>query len=335
LRFDAIDQIEDESDIHILKELALEAYAVSDRLVHLITENPANGTDLMAETEGGTRLYKADWNDDFHHALHSAVTGENTGYYEPLSADAWRNTTKALAQGHLKEGKRILGIEPPAPSALPTTCYVHFLQNHDQVGNRAIGERLHQSLDADRHAALVAMLVMSPQIPLFFQGDDHLSLRPFRFFADYEGTLRADVWKNRETEAVNFGGFPDGVGREDIPDPSDVATFEGCKQDWNEAELRDRKDWRVLLKRLFQARRDHVVPLLGPLMRGGRALACPEGCVFVDWQAPDGHLKLRANLSTDRVTIKEDTNFEIYPGNRLEDDRWLYTNSVRVFRTIN
>ena len=166
----------------------------------------------MAERPDGSRLYKADWNDDFHHAIHSAVTGESSGHYAPLSAASWANAAKALAQGHLQQGKRILRIEPPPPSAMPTTSFIHFLQNHDQVGNRALGDRLHLSLEPGLHTALTELLLLSPQIPLLFQGDDHLSSRPFRFFADYKGDLRTDVWKNRETEALNFGGFPDGSG---------------------------------------------------------------------------------------------------------------------------
>jgi malto-oligosyltrehalose trehalohydrolase len=332
LRLDAIDQIEDDSPVHILEQLANEVNAaITDRRIHLITENPANGTDPMANSPSGGRLYKADWNDDFHHAIHSAVTEENTGYYRPLAREAWKNTAQALAQGHLQEGKRILPIDPPHPSNLPTTCFVHFLQNHDQVGNRALGDRLHHSLDGDLYAALTEMLVLAPQIPLFFQGDDHLCTRPFRFFADYEGALRSDVWKNRETEAINFGGFPDGVGPEDIPDPSDPATFRQCKLDWAEIERPQAKDWTTFLKRLFSTRARHVVPLLGASMRGGRVLESPERCFFVDWDHSTGVLQLRANLSGTLVELGRDLGQELYPCRSSEDDARLNPWSVRMF----
>ncbi|UVC12508.1 hypothetical protein IHQ71_30175 (plasmid) [Rhizobium sp. TH2] len=287
LRLDAIDQIDDDSDVHFLAELSPKTHAaVTDRTIHLITENPANGTDLLVETEHGTRLYKADWNDDFHHAIHSAVTKENSGYYRPLSEEPWKNAGRTLAQGHLRQGKRILPIEPPHPSSLPTTSYVHFLQNHDQIGNRARGDRLHENLEKNLYMSLVEMLVLSPQIPLFFMGDDHLSSRPFRFFADYDGKLRSDVWKNREREALNFGGFPDGFGADEIPDPSDPTTFENCRRDRSEQRKPKAREWRGFLKRLFKIRATEIVPTLGKSMRGGEVLDAPDGCIFVDWIYP-------------------------------------------------
>jgi maltooligosyltrehalose trehalohydrolase len=332
LRLDAIDQIEDKSPVHILEQLSNEVHAeISDRTIHLITENPANGTDLMAERSSGRRLYKADWNDDFHHAIHSAVTGEDTGYYMPLAKEAWKNTARALAQGHLKEGRRILPVEPPHPSCLPTTCFVDFLQNHDQVGNRAVGDRLHQSLDRDLYAALVEVLVLSPQIPLFFQGDDHLSGRPFRFFADYEGEVRSDIWKNRETEALNFGGFPDGVGPEDIPDPSDPATFHGCKLVWEDTERSQAREWKVFLKRLLSSRARHIVPLIGASMRGGRVLDSPERCLFIDWDHSTGVLQLRANLSETALELGGDLGQELYPGRSPDYEARLFPYSTRIF----
>jgi malto-oligosyltrehalose trehalohydrolase len=335
LRLDAVDQIEDSGDVHVLEELAREVYAsVGDRTVHLITENPVNGTDLMAEREGGRRLYKADWNDDFHHAVHAAATGERTGHYEAFSVEPWRQAAKALAGGYLTKGKRVLkSVEPPKSSSLPTSCFIHFLQNHDQVGNRAIGDRLHAGIDPDLNAALTEVLLLSPQIPLMFQGDDHLSQRPFRFFADYEGELRADVWKNREREAVSFGGFPEGFGPEDIPDPSALPTFEGCKLKWDYVEGDEATGWRNFLQRLLAARRQHIVPLLGPELRGGKVLEAPDNCIFVDWAHSSGMLRLRVNLGEDQVVLGEDVSLgtEIYPATARDGNRALDARTIRVF----
>jgi malto-oligosyltrehalose trehalohydrolase len=335
LRLDAVDQMEDSGDIHFLEELAYEVYAsVGGRTLHLITENPVNGTDLMAQREGGRRLYKADWNDDFHHAIHAAATGERTGHYEAFSVDPWRKAAKALAEGYLTEGRRVLkSIEPPASSSLPTDCFVHFLQNHDQVGNRAIGDRLHFGIDPDLNAALTEVLLLSPQIPLMFQGDDHLSQRPFRFFSDYEGELRADVWKNREREAISFGGFPEGLGPEDIPDPSSTATFENCKLKWDRIEGDRATAWRDFIKHLLWVRRKHVLPLLGPDMCGGQALEAPVNCMFVDWSNAARKLRLRANMGDVPVVIEDDVDlvFEVYPLRGKIGDRSLNGKSVRVF----
>lgn len=335
LRLDAVDQIEDSGDVHVLEELAREVYAsVDDRMVHLITENPVNGTDLMAEREDGMRLYKADWNDDFHHAVHAAATGERTGHYEPFSVEPWRQAAHALAGGYLNEGRHVLkAVVPPVASSLPTDCFVHFLQNHDQVGNRAIGDRLHAGIDTDLNAALTEVLLLAPQIPLMFQGDDHLSQRPFRFFADYEGDLRADVWNNRAREAVSFGGFPEGFGPEDIPDPSDAATFEGCKLRWDLIDGQETTLWRNFLKRLLAVRRQHIVPLLGSDLRGGKALEAPNACIFVDWTHRSGTLRIRANLGDEQVELGEEVSLqtEKYPAAAGDGNRTLDTRTVRLF----
>lgn len=336
LRLDAIDMITDPSETHILEELSVEAYAsVRDRQIHLITENPANGTDLMALRPDGTRLFKADWNDDFHHALHVAVTGESTGHYAPLSDKPWEKTANALAHGYIMDGKRILDVDPPPSSSLPTTCFVHFLQNHDQIGNRALGDRLHTSLDQDLYAALVEVLALSPQVPLFFMGDDHLSTRPFRFFTDYEGELRANVWANRETEARNFGGFPADFGPEDIPDPSRLSTFEDSRIDWVEADRPEAGDWRAFLKNLFRVRAFQIVPIIGKRMLGGTVVKSPERCLFVDWRHGQGTLHLRANLSEDRIEIAPVPGVEIYSGKRSQSHGSLDGYSVRVWKSTS
>ena len=166
-----------------------------------------------------------------------------------------------------------------------------------------------------------------------FQGDDHLSQQPFRFFADYEGKLRHDVWKNREREAISFGGFPPGFGPEDIPDPSNLTTFLGCKLTWDNIEGEQAIAWRNFVKRLLEVRRTHVVPLLGPDICGGNALATFDNCMFVDWTHASGTLRLRANLGSNRVFLGEDiaTAVEIYPAKSAASDRALNGRSVRVF----
>lgn len=161
LRFDAIDQIEDGSDMHILEQIARTVHEqIVERHVHLITENPANGTDLMAARPGG-RFYKADWNDDFHHALHVAVTGEGGGHYEAFKDDTWDKIKHTMAHGYLKPGKPVFTDSAPPPESLPPTAFIHFLQNHDQVGNRALGDRLHIGIDRHLYRALSEMLLLS------------------------------------------------------------------------------------------------------------------------------------------------------------------------------
>ena len=332
LRLDAVDQIEDHSAVHFLEQLSTEIHAaIADRNIHLITENPANGTDLMAAHDNGSRLFRADWNDDFHHALHVAVTGEASGFYAAFADHPWNSMAKALAEGYLMPGKQILAVDPPPTSALPTSCFVHYLQNHDQVGNRALGDRLHIKLGRNLYGALVEMLVLSPQIPLFFMGDDHLSTRPFRFFCDYEGQLRSDIWSGRFREADNFGGVPNGFVPSDIADPSDIATFEDCKLDWSESESPSAVNWQRLLKTLLDVRSTRIVPLTKKSVSAGRVLEAPERCVFVDWDHPDGVLKLRANLSPHGVPLSSSEGTILYPNAAGDEVSTLAGYSVKVF----
>jgi len=331
LRFDAVDQIEDGSDVHILEQIARTVRReIVGRHVHLITENPANGTDLMVEQPGG-RFYKADWNDDFHHALHVAVTGEGVGYYEPFKDDTWDKLRRAMANGYLKSGKPIVSNNPPPTQSLPPTAFIHFLQNHDQVGNRALGDRLHLGIDRHVYRALTEMLLLSPQIPLLFMGDDHLSLRPFHFFSDYQGDIAKAVRTNRPKEAANFGGFPKGSSEEDIPDPNDPGTFLASTLDWREAETEGGRIWAEHVRYLIGLRRERIVPLLGNA-RGfaGKLVEAPDGCIFIDWEFGEKTLQLRANLSGNDIALPCGLGERIFPENQVEVDH-LGEATVQIF----
>lgn len=310
LRLDAVDQLKDESDLHILEELSKTLHsALPERQIHLITENSPNGTDLMAPREDGKRLYTADWNDDFHHALHSAVTGEKAGHYGLFADHPFGHTARALAQGYLRKAKPTIADGGPPPSALPATCFVHFLQNHDQVGNRARGDRLHTLVRGELYRALVELLCLAPQVPLFFMGDDHQSTRPFFFFADHEGVRGADACRDREEQANNFGGIPPGVI---IPDPASAEAFFDSKLDWTELSEPSVNAWRILMTRLLRIRAIHIVPLL-PSIRSGAVVASPDRCLFIDWDHGEGHLKLRANLSPVAVRLEPLDGERVYP----------------------
>jgi len=314
LRFDAIDEIRDGSDVHILELIARTvSEEIIGRHVHLITENPANGTDLMADQPGG-RFYRADWNDDFHHALHVAVTGEDAGYYEPFKDDTWDKLRHAMAFGYLKPGKPIVSENPPPAEVLPPTVFVHFLQNHDQVGNRALGDRLHLGIDRQIYRALTEILILSPQIPLLFMGDDHLSLQPFHFFSDYDGEIGKAIRDNRPKEAAKFGGLPNGVRDEDIADPNELTTFTNSRIDWTEAETVGGRAWAELLGYMIALRHEKIVPLLGAA-RGcaGKVVPAPDRCLFIDWVLGSRILRLRANLSEDDVPLPSGLGHQIFP----------------------
>lgn len=320
LRLDAIDQIKDSSRVHVLEEIADSVrYEIQDRHVHLMTENPANGTDLIAEAPGG-RLYMADWNDDFHHAVHVAVTGEASGYYEPFKVDPWEKIKRTMASGYLKPGKPFISDAPPPTEALPPTAFIHFLQNHDQVGNRALGDRLSIGIHRQLYRALTEVLLLSPQIPLLFMGDEHLSAKPFHFFADYRGEIAKAMRQNRPAEAVNFGGIPAGKSEADIPDPNSLETFIRSKIDWHDLGSIGGLAWAEHIRNLLKVRRERIASLLtGAGGHAGTVIDAPEKCLFVDWKLRRRKLRMRVNLSDNDVLLPNDLGEAIYLADPLFD----------------
>jgi maltooligosyltrehalose trehalohydrolase len=142
--------------------------------------------------------------------------------------------------------------------------------------------------------------VLSPQIPLFFMGDDHLSSRPFHFFSDYEGEIAEAIRANRPREAENFGGFPRGMRPEDIADPNDRATFTRSKVAWDQADTPDASEWRRFLADILAVRKKHIVPRLADAEGyAGSVLPSEDTSIFIDWRLPGRLLRLRANLSPD------------------------------------
>ncbi|WP_100248190.1 DUF3459 domain-containing protein [Rhizobium altiplani] len=281
-----------------------------DRHVHLITENPANATNLLSRNGGS--FFVADWNDDFHHAMHVAVTGEAIGHYVPFGDKPWQKMKQTLQKGYLYEGKNFQSSKGDHSASLPPTAFVHFLQNHDQVGNRALGNRLHTMIDQRCHRVLTEILMLSPQIPLLFMGDDHLTPRKFLFFADYEGELARAIAAGRSTEAENFGGLPEGCDAKDLPDPNDLSTFLDSKLDWDADD--QGSAWTSFLKRLIDVRRNHVIPLL-PDADGyaGSVVSAVEHAVFLDWKLGARTLQLRANASGRAMSMERDFGQRVYP----------------------
>lgn len=293
LRLDAVDQIRDPSDPELLEELALEVRRrLPHRHAHLTTEDNRNVAWLHAREAGRPTLYTGEWNDDFHNAAHVAATGETEGYYADFAGDPWGLLGRALAEGFAFQGP-----ERGEPSAhLPPAAFVDFLQNHDQTGNRALGERLIALTDPATHDALTAILLLSPHVPLMFMGEDWGETRPFRFFAGFGGDLGQAVTEGRRREFADFAAFKGHTS--DIPDPVAPETFEGSKIDWTRRESPEGLAARGKVQHLLALRREHVVPrLAGTGGHCGRVLAAEDGVIAVDWQLDGALLQLRANLS--------------------------------------
>ena len=297
LRMDAIHAIADDSATHIVEEIAhaVAAGPGRERHVHVVLENDANSARLI---ERGAR---AQWNDDAHHGFHVLLTGERDGYYADYAADAPRLLARALAEGFSWQGEPSAhrgGERRGEPSAhLPLTAFVPFLQNHDQVGNRAMGERLAALVDAAHLRLATAMLLLAPSVPLVYMGDEFAAKTPFLYFCDFQGELAAAVREGRRREFAAFARFGDERARAAIPDPNDERTFLASKLDWDSLRLRGHAAALEHFRNLTALRAAAIVPRLARGEAHGTYTAAAPGLVAVDWTLGDGSgLFLRANL---------------------------------------
>ncbi|WP_274424054.1 malto-oligosyltrehalose trehalohydrolase [Chelativorans sp. YIM 93263] len=314
LRFDAVDQIKDRSETPILEEMAQRVREqFGDREIHLMTEDERNIVGLHPyDEENRPKLFTAEWNDDFHHAAHCIATGEDAGYYAGFADDAVGHLARALAEGFCYQG------EPYAPregqprgepsTGQPPVAFVDFLQNHDQIGNRAFGERLTSLADEETVALLTAVLLLNPQIPLVFMGEEYGETNPFLFFTDFHGELAKAVREGRRREFASFGHFGE-ENAQRIPDPNALSTFEASALDWDRAKTEAGRLRLALFRRLLEARRSYVVPLL-PNMRSmqGQAQRLSQGAFLVRWTTDRRRLLLVANFGTDEAAIDEQTD---------------------------
>jgi maltooligosyltrehalose trehalohydrolase len=237
LRLDAVHAILDESGTHLVREIArrVAEAAGPGRTVFLLLENEDNAASLLEPDANGTPGATAQWNDDFHNALHVLLTGERDGYYADFADDPAGRVARALAEGFVFQGEPSAlrgGRARGEPSAhLPATAFVNFAQNHDQVGNRVFGERLGHLLhrqrprDAGRIQRLaLATLVLAPGIPMLFMGEEFDSDAPFLYFCDHGGELGAQVRAGRRREFADFIAAA-GLEVDDMPDPIGEASF--------------------------------------------------------------------------------------------------------------
>lgn len=289
IRFDAVHQILDPTTPHFMVELGQEIRAKSwGRPIHLILEDERNLTELR-----DTGLYTAQWNDDFHHAIHTRLTGEDNAHLARYAKDPIGDLTLALAQGQVETGQPREGLDEPrgAPSAhLPWTAFVNHNQNHDQVGNHPGGERLITLADPRGVEVAHALLLTSPFIPMLFMGEEAGETTPFHYFCDVSPELGKLVSEGRYKE---FSLIDD--GKAGFLDPNDPVTFQASK-------LRDdRSDharhWRELTRRLLALRHERIVPL----MKSGRAGPAEvqrrsEFALSATWPFHDGFIVTHLNL---------------------------------------
>jgi len=234
LRLDAVHAFFDRSAIPFLEYLASEVDALAaqvGRHLVLIAESDLNDPRIVTSREAGGLGIDAQWNDDFHHSLHAVLTGENNGYYEDFGS--LRQLAKSLRQGYVFDGiyspyrDRLHGRPAVGRSG---HNFIGFSQNHDQVGNRAQGERLSHLLSPGRQKIAAALILTSPFVPMLFQGEEFAASSPFQYFSQHEDPETArTVSEGRRSEFAAFGWNPT-----DVPDPQDPATFARSKLHWDE-----------------------------------------------------------------------------------------------------
>jgi len=289
LRFDAVHAIKSPD---FLQELAQRIRQQIDpaRHVWLTVENEHNQASLLQEG------YDAQWNDDGHNALHVLLTGETEAYYADYADNPTEQLARCLSQGFVFQGHTNRhGVARGEPSGhLPPTAFVLFLQNHDQIGNRAFGERLHQLAHPDALKAATALLLLSPMIPLMFMGDEFAAEQPFLFFTSHHGELAELVREGRRNEFCAFDAFSDPARREQIPDPNAQQTFEDSRPNLTAS---GQSAIYTLYRQLLKIRHEQIIARLpGAHPLGAEALA--PGAVSARWQLGDGSLlRIDLNLS--------------------------------------
>lgn len=300
LRLDAVHAIQDDSKKHLLHELTERVRnAAGDRHVHIIAENEDNDAALLERRKEGQPLYfTAQWNDDIHHVLHVAVTNERFAYYEDYGAEP-AQIGRALAEGFVFQGDHMpyRGTPRGKPSAhLPPTAFVSFVQNHDQIGNRAAGDRMAARTAPNALQAVAAVYLLAPQIPMLFMGEEWGAAEPFPYFCDFDEELNQKVREGRKKELSKLPDFDAAHAL----DPTAETTFKAAKLDWR--SLVDRTEMLTLYRDLLRLRHREITPRLKRVAGGIGHYDADAPYVSVQWRLADGsRLRLAANLTENSV----------------------------------
>jgi maltooligosyltrehalose trehalohydrolase len=294
LRFDAVHAIQEQDWVEEMAAV-VRSTIDPDRHVHLVLEHHNAGSHLRKAVD-------AQWNDDGHNVLHVLLTGEDGGYYADYADGPAAKLARVLAEGWVYQGERSAYLNAPRgePCAdLPPYAHVLFLQNHDQIGNRAFGERLTSLTSAAALEAAITLQMLCPQIPLLFMGEENASKTPFLFFTDHHAELADAVREGRRREFAGFAEFADPEKRERIPDPNAGETFSASVP---RPESADRF---AFYQRLIGLRLKEIVPRLpGTISIGAEAIG-PKA-VLARWRLGDGsQLTIVTNLGTDAVSFEK------------------------------
>jgi malto-oligosyltrehalose trehalohydrolase len=320
LRLDAVHTIAELGEISMLRDLSAavgDLAAQTGRHIHLVLENDDNRTSILDATQDPPHgKYRAQWNDDYHHAWHVLLTGETQGYYRDYTRAPLRDIARALGSGFVYQGEasahRDGQLRGEPSRELAPTAFVNFLQNHDQIGNRALGDRLESNVSAGKIEAALAITLLAPAIPMLFMGEEWGSKVPFPFFCGFEGDLAEAVRQGRRREyAWAYAKYGD-----EVPDPLAPSTFQSAVLDWEQCCEAAGKKRLALVRELLASRRREIIPRLAGAAFGD-AQAADNGLLTAYWRMGDGAtLRLTANLSGSAIAHQrhETTGRQIWGG---------------------
>ncbi|MGH6739683.1 MAG: DUF3459 domain-containing protein, partial [Bradyrhizobium sp.] len=307
--------------LHSLSEAVGQLATGTGRHIHLVLENDDNAASLLDTREDPPRgKYRAQWNDDYHHAWHVLLSGETHGYYRDYQRSPLNDIARALGSGFVDQGEgsahrggQLRG--EPSGTLAPTT-FVNFLQNHDQIGNRALGDRLASNVGAAAIEAALAITLLAPTVPMLFMGEEWGSTAPFPFFCDFHGDLANAVRNGRRKE---FAGAYAKYGDE-IPDPLAISTVQSAVLDWSSRDQEPGRKRLALVRELLAIRRREIVPRLAGACFG-YAHAAADGLLTAGWRMGDGAtLRLVANLSPREIADpSSETPGVVIWGNEMSD----------------
>ena len=308
LRLDAVHTIVELGEISMLHDLSIAVgnlAAETRRHIHLVLENDDNRASVLdAEQDPPRGKYRAQWNDDYHHAWHVLLTGETQGYYRDYKNSPMRDIARALAAGFVYQGEasahRSGQLRGEPSGNLAPTSFVNFLQNHDQIGNRALGDRLESNVSGQAIEAALAITLLAPAIPMLFMGEEWGSKVPFPFFCNFKGDLAEAVRKGRNREyAWAYAKYGD-----EVPDPLAQSAFQSAVLDWESRNEQAGKKRLALVQQLLAIRRREIVPRLAGAAFGD-AHAADNGLLTANWRMGGGAtLQLTANLSNSEIAHK-------------------------------
>lgn len=315
LRFDAVQEIKDDSDYHILQEISDTTKKLFPQK-HLILENLDNNSNWL------NSAYEAQWNDDFHHTVHVTLTGENKEYYADYSKEFTGKSNayylgRTLCEGFAYQGeKSYFDKNNPRGSKskdLPPHNFINFIQNHDQVGNRPFGERLSQLIDIDKYKLAASLYLLCPSIPMLFMGEEWGSKTPFMYFTDLCEELKESIREGRKNEFKEFFDT-----KHELPDPTIEKTFINSKLNWNELKTKEHKNILEFYQKLIKLRKKHIIPIIDKITMSEYKILS-DSAIEAKWKFPEGKLILLANLSDSKIDFKSKYKNPIWCDKPLDD----------------